>query len=457
MASSIQIRNNFFYLDGQRWSPKGICYQPQDGVDPLSDDQFSTIQALVEGNWKTLGINAIRVYQVDPTKPHDQVMSLLAANQIYVEIGAVTGDTAINSASPQYTFAFLNRIKSVADAFAQYDNVLYFSIANEAIAPGPNNSTLGHAIPSIVKAGARDLRAYMTQKGYRAIPIGCAERDAPPYTIQAAAAYMCGSPQERLDILGYNCYRWAGGDLIGHLTAYYGLYQSFLFNNATPVIPVIMTEYGANTIQPRPFDDVPYLFGIKPVVTNGKDSVNMADIFSGGFVFRYQEDGNHFGLVDTTGQPTSFGGFANLQSAYQAITGFPAGSPNTTGSLDCSALGTNPYNLALPATPGGGGSGLPTELSVTVTNEISPATSIQLSCLVNDTWTSVLTMTQGQAATGTKIPAGTTQVQVVFRSTQDGQWYQACGVAQPLSLQNGATIRGTWQGPDGQGACQISG
>ena len=30
MANTIQIRNNFFYLDNQRWSPKGVCYQPGD-------------------------------------------------------------------------------------------------------------------------------------------------------------------------------------------------------------------------------------------------------------------------------------------------------------------------------------------------------------------------------------------------------------------------------------------
>lgn len=454
MTNNIQIKNNFFYLNNQRWSPKGICYQPQDGVDPLSDNNLSVIQGLIEGNWKKLGINAVRVYQVDPSLPHDQVMSLLANHQICVEVGAVTAETAINASNPQYTSAFLNRIKSVADAFAKYDNVLYLSIANEAITPGVSP---GYPIPSILKASARDLRAYMAQKGYRNIPIGCAERDDPQYTIPAAAAYMCGSPQERLDVLGYNCYRWAGGSLQSHLDAYYELCQvDFTFNGAAPVIPVIMTEYGANAIQPRPFDDVPYLFGSEPVVSNG-NSINMANTFSGGFVFRYQErqDSPNFGLVDASGQPTSFGGFDNLQNAYQAISDFPAGIPNTSGVLDCAALGTNPYNLPLPPTPDGG-SGILSVLSVTVTNEINPVTSIKLNCLVNDNWTSVLTMSGGQSPSGATIPAGTTQVQVVFQSTNDGQWYQACGVAQLADLHNGATIRGTWQAPNGQGACLIS-
>ena len=451
MANSIQIRNNFFYLNGQRWSPKGICYQPMDEVDPLSDDKLSVIQELVEGNWKTLGINAIRVYQVDPSLPHDQVMTLLAANQIYVEVGAVNGKTSINASNPQYTSTFLNRIKSVADAFARYDNVLYLSIANEAITPGLSP---GYPIPSIIKAGARDLRVYMAQKGYRAIPIGCAERDAPPYTTQAAAAYMCGAPEERLDVLGYNCYRWAAGDLPGHLDAYYHLCQvDFSFDGAAPVIPVIMTEYGANNIKPRPFDDVPYLFGNKPVVWNG-NSVNMADIFSGGFVFRYKEDGANFGLVDAADQPTSFGGFANLQKAYQGIADFSSGTPNTSGVLACSAIGANPYNLPLPAAPAGGG-GILNELSVTVTNEIEPATSIRLNCQVDGNWTSVLTMSAGQPLSAATIPAGTTQVQIVFQSTNDSKWYQGCGVAQLAAMHNGATIRGTWQAPDGQGSCLL--
>ena len=452
MADPIQIRNNFFYLNNQRWSPKGVCYQPTDGVDPLSDDKLPVIQALVEGPWKTLRINAIRVYQVDPTLPHDQVMNLLADNQIYVEVGAVTTHTAINTSDPQYTSRFLNRIKSVADAFAKYDNVLYLSIANEAISP---SLSPGYPIPGIIKAGARDLRAYMAQKGYRAIPIGCAERDTAPYTLQAAAAYMCGPPHERLDVLGYNCYRWAGGTLAGHLDAYYHLSAvDFTFNGAAPVIPLIMTEFGAIAIQPRPFDDVPYLFGQEPVVWNG-NSINMADVFSGGFAFRYHEDGQKFGLVDAANQPTSFGGFANLKIAYQGITDFSSGTANTAGVLDCTALGANPYNLPLPATPTSG-SGIPNDLSVTVTNEIDPVTSIQLSCQVDGNWTSVLTMSGGQLPSVATIPAGSTHVQVVFLSTTDEKWYQACGVAQVTALQNGATIRGTWQTPDGQGACLLS-
>lgn len=120
-----------------------------------------------------MGINAVRVYQVDPGLPHDKAMSLLAANQIYVEVGAVTSQTAINAQNPQYTATFLNRIKSVADTFAKYDNVLYFSISNEAITPGLSP---GYPIPGIIKAGARDLRAYMAQKGYRNIPKAHPER-----------------------------------------------------------------------------------------------------------------------------------------------------------------------------------------------------------------------------------------------------------------------------------------
>ncbi len=451
MAEIIQIKNNFFYLNNQRWSPKGVCYQPQDGVDPLSDDKLSVIQSLVEGNWKKLGINAVRVYQVDPSLPHDQVMNYLAANNIYVEIGAVTGQTAVNASNPQYTGSFLRRIKSVADAFAKYNNVLYFSISNEAITPGLSP---GYAIPSIIKAAARDLRAYMAQQGYRNVPIGCAERDEPQYTIPAAAAYVCGPVNERLDILGYNCYRWAGGGLQGQLNAYYQLYQQFMFNGATPVIPIIMTEFGANSVNPRLFDDIPYLFGNQNVVSNG-NSVNMADIFSGGFVFRYQEDGQHFGLVDSNNNPTSFGGFDNLQKAFQAISSFIAGTPNTSGVMNCGVLSGNPYNLPLPPTPGGG-NGIPNDLSVTVTNEVTPGTSIALTCHIDGDWTTVLSMSPNQAPSKAVIPAGTTEVQIVFKSTKDSNWYQACGVTQLASLKNGATIRGTWEEPNGQGACPIS-
>ncbi|HEY0893275.1 MAG TPA: hypothetical protein VGE32_09485, partial [Cellvibrio sp.] len=99
LTPAITVSGNIFMAKGVRWSPKGVCYQPTDNVDPLSDDNLAAITELLNPDTQygllNLGINCIRVYQVDPAASHDKVMDLLSKNGIYVLVGTVNSTTAI--------------------------------------------------------------------------------------------------------------------------------------------------------------------------------------------------------------------------------------------------------------------------------------------------------------------------------------------------------------------------
>lgn len=75
----------------ERFMAKGVCYQPEENVDPLSDDKIDTITQTLIPALKTIGVNIIRVYQVCPggnCASHDQVMKALQDNniQVFVEL-----------------------------------------------------------------------------------------------------------------------------------------------------------------------------------------------------------------------------------------------------------------------------------------------------------------------------------------------------------------------------------
>ncbi|MFS2005644.1 hypothetical protein ACEN9F_18615 [Duganella sp. CT11-25] len=165
----ITVKQNIFKQGTQRWSPKGLCYQPQDGVDPLCDDNLATLTHLLDPattyGLLNLGINCLRVYQVDPNKSHDKVMALLAKHGIYVLVGTVNADTAIPRNATSVPAATIARVKQVADAFAGYDNVLGFSVANELL-DAPDNGLVEIAKQVKQQMQTRDARLRLRRCRY---------------------------------------------------------------------------------------------------------------------------------------------------------------------------------------------------------------------------------------------------------------------------------------------------
>ena len=454
--TAITISNNLFMCGTEQWAPKGVCYQPTDFVDPISDDNLTTIQHLLDPTTKygfvAMNINAIRVYQVDPQKSHMQVMNALAKAGIYVLVGAV-GHTTVLSGSAAYNA----RLKAVADEFCQFQNVLGFSIGNETINPN-GGATPGYDIPAKIRAGAKYLKTYMAASSDRAIPVTAALRDAPEYTIPAGKAYMCGDASERLDFLGYNCERWAAGTLAAKVGAYYKLAKAF--EGANPV-PIVFTEMGSNprAVSPRTWEQTDYLYGgtdLTPQSGSGAP-INMANIVSGGFAFRYYERNAGWGMLTAAGAEISDHGANSLITQYAGITSFNS-TGNTLGTVPCDA--NNPYVSGSVAPS----SGLPNDVKVTLTNKITVPTSgrnIKFNYTSdvnssNPTWTEAVGIAANGPDTTFTFPKGTNGISMVYEVDSDwnNQGCQLKGQAL-LKLKNGDTLNGSWES-GGNGNCPIN-
>lgn len=468
LTPAITVSGNIFMAKGVRWSPKGVCYQPTDNVDPLSDDNLAAITELLNPDTKygllNLGINCIRVYQVDPAASHDKVMDLLSKNGIYVLVGTVNSTTAIPSNTTSLPANTVARVKAVADAFHKYDNVLGFSISNELL---DSNDQTNYGLVGIVKQLKQALQSHMKAHSYRAIPIGCCTRDDPSFTYPATQAYVCGTAEQRMDFIGYNCYRWivdnGASPPAGALNAYYDLYHHF---KDFPV-PVMLTEIGAQCVNGRGWSQIPYIFGKQNVSSTPphSKSANMADAISGCFAFQYYQHTNNFGLVEpnhslnpspvtTSNGINGAGGYIELQQAYNAITAF-SGNANGAPDIQCSSLTGNPY--AGNCSSGG----LATAITVMLTNDISNPTrkitfnySLQEKPSENDWITAVTIEPNGESRQFT-FPQGTQTISMVYEVSP--QWFQGCQLrgANLLSIKNGDTIHGQWIAPNGNGTCTV--
>jgi hypothetical protein len=84
-----------------------------------------------------LGVNTIRVYNVNPSANHDLCASIFNAVGIYliVDVNSPLDGESLSRVDPgsTYTAAYLTRIFSVVEAFKGYPNTLGFFGGNEVI------------------------------------------------------------------------------------------------------------------------------------------------------------------------------------------------------------------------------------------------------------------------------------------------------------------------------------
>lgn len=202
-------------------------------------------------------------------------MNALADAGIYVisDLSA-PGDSIIRD-SPTWNDDLYARYTAVVDALAGYPNTLGFFAGNEV----SNNNTNTDA-SAFVKAAARDMKAYIKQKGYRAIGVGYATNDDADIREDLAAYFDCGTPEQAVDFWGYNIYSWCG-DSSFQESGYDVRTKEFENWN----IPVFFAEYGCNEVQPRQFTEVEALYG---------DDMN--GVWSGGIVYMYFQEANNYGM-----------------------------------------------------------------------------------------------------------------------------------------------------------------
>lgn len=291
LATIEAVGNKFFNSSsGEQFFIKGLAYQRsrQDGdnleayaphgyVDSLAhpDLCLRDVELLSE-----LGVNAVRVYQIDPREDHDVCMHVMAKHGIYVMVDVLEPTHAINREHPRWDHELFRHFTAVVDSMHRYDNVLGFVVGN-GVVTGPSDSG---AAP-FVKAAIRDIKAHIAHRQYRPIPVGYTANDDTA-TRRTMAEYLeCtehSGRREAADFVGVALFAWCGDanyDSSG--------YRERTVEMGDAGVPVFLSEYGCNTKGPRRFSEIGAIYG--PA---------MSRVWSGGFVFELFQHVSGHGLVE---------------------------------------------------------------------------------------------------------------------------------------------------------------
>lgn len=271
------VTNETFYVKGVDYQPGGSSGYVGNS-DPLSDVETCARDIYL---FQQLGINAIRVYSVNPYMDHDQCMTLLARAGIYVilDVNSPLFGESLNRYEPWTTYnpSYLDRVFKVVEHFSSYNNTLAFFAGNEII-----NDERSAMYPHYIKAVVRDMKAYIAKHSPRQIPVGYSAADDLRYRKSLSSYLECGDTNATLDFYGVNSYQWCGEQ-----TFQSSGFESLVFDYKDYSLPLILSEYGCNIIKPRIFQEIEGLY-----------SPQMSPVFSGGLVYEYTMEPNSYGLVE---------------------------------------------------------------------------------------------------------------------------------------------------------------
>lgn len=298
-----------------------------------------------------LGVNTIRVYNVDNDLDHNQCASIFNAAGIYMILDVNSGLTGqyIDRTDPAstYTEAYLEHVFGVIEAFANFPNTLGFWAANENI-----NQDSSDDAPAYVRAVVRDMKEYIANNIGRSIGVGYAAADVSTLlsaTWNYLACDLTNSTDSKIDFFGLNDYEWCGDSSFTE-SGYNQLVA--MFGDAS--VPVFFSEYGCNLVEPRTFTEVAALYGSEMTV------------MSGGLVYEWTEETNDYGLIDVNSstEVTLLEDYNYLKLQLEAIDQTLYSSVNSTAESvsastcnTASVTGTGfPSNFDLPAQPTGAAS-----------------------------------------------------------------------------------------------------
>jgi hypothetical protein len=222
-----------------------------------------------------LTTNVIRVSYIDPTQDHGSCMAQLQQAGIYVLVDLPTNLT-INSTNPTWNLDLYNSWTQRIDAFAKFNNVLGFFAGKDVVTDSSNSPAA-----AFVKAAVRDLKAYMSSRKYRTIPVGYEINAADNY--DSVPSYMTcgGNASATIDFLGISDFNLCSNNTSSSFDLIMELYGSY-------PVPVFFADYGCRDAagNPRQFEEVQYIYG-NP----------MANVTSGGIVYEYFPDDENYGNI----------------------------------------------------------------------------------------------------------------------------------------------------------------
>ncbi|KAL1915935.1 uncharacterized protein VTP21DRAFT_6323 [Calcarisporiella thermophila] len=262
------VTKDLFYI-------RGVAYQPRN-KDPLADPFGCKRDFQLMRN---LGMNSVRVYEVNNTADHDICMQYMYEYGLYLILDLSTPRYSINRNSPEWTTSLFKEYKKTVDAFSKYPHTLAFFAGNEIV----NDPDTSRSAP-FVKAAIRDLKSYLKTKS-RYIPVGYATSDDVRIRDRMAQFLICGELDTQTDFYGINMYEWCGQS--SYVESGYAE-RTNAFRNYK--IPVFLSEYGCNQPRPRLFTEVLSIYGPE-----------MSNVFSGGIVYEWTEEENNYGLVKIDG------------------------------------------------------------------------------------------------------------------------------------------------------------
>ncbi|TGO84068.1 hypothetical protein BPOR_0554g00040 [Botrytis porri] len=344
------VTGDRFQLLGVAYQPGGSSgYNPSSGVDPLSDGAVCLRDAAL---MQQLGVNAIRVYNVDGNLNHDECASIFNEVGIYmlIDVNSPLSGESIDRSSPSTTYdvSYLNRTFAVVEAFKDYPNTLLFFAGNEVI----NDDDTGRTVPPYMRAVTRDLKNYISKHSSRSIPVGYSAADVRDILLDTWNFLQCtttgdDSDPSRADVFALNSYSWCGDS--SYTTSGYDVLVSDFSNTS---VPVFFSEYGCNVPAPRVFTEVPVLYG--PL---------MAPVLSGGMVYEFSQETSNYGLVtiNDDGSAQLLSDYNTLQDQFNtlnitSIQGVKAQNTTTTApSCDSSLITSSTFanNWTIPAVPPG--------------------------------------------------------------------------------------------------------
>lgn len=317
---------------------RGVAYQPggaADASDPLLD--ITALTRDIE-NFKTLGVNTLRIYTVDNSADnHDEGMQLLADAGIYLALDVNTPDFSLNRADVHlsYNENYLQSVFATVDQFANYSNTLLFFSGNEVI-----NDAATTSVAPYIRSTTRDIKNYINARGYRNIPTGYSSADVSENILEQLQYFDCGDESSATDFFAFNDYSWC--DPSDFVTSGWSTkVETYSGYN----IPIFMSEFGCIENE-RAWGEVAALF-----------STNMSSVFSGGIAYEYSYEANGYGIVeiDGDGNLSTNEDFDELAAAFAAAVD-PSGdggysSSNTAAECPAASDEWVVPDLLIPAPP----------------------------------------------------------------------------------------------------------